>query len=326
MIISPFTPFSGEHCESTATGSLLAHHGLSLSEPMIFGLGEGLSFLFWKMKGMNLPFLGGRVKVNELTENLARNLSLTLDVRETASGKKAWENVRTFIDEGRPVGLQLDCYHLEYFSHPFHFGGHYVAMYGYDETHAYVVDTAQQGGAQKTLLTNLANARSEKGQMAPKNRSYTITLPKRIPSLKTALKNAMRANAKAYLSPPITNIAYKGILKLAKQVVTWLDEAPTPEEDLPLVSHLMERAGTGGAIFRTFYRDFLKEAQEYIASAKIREAHTLFSDIAAKWREVGECIRKAGETRDRPHLTQASTILALIADEEKRAMEALATL
>ncbi|MBB6343805.1 hypothetical protein FHU36_000314 [Nonomuraea muscovyensis] len=31
------------HCETTALGVLLRHEGLDLSEPMLFGLGSGLS-------------------------------------------------------------------------------------------------------------------------------------------------------------------------------------------------------------------------------------------------------------------------------------------
>jgi hypothetical protein len=51
-----------QHCETTALGVLLRHQGLDLSEPMLFGLGSGLSFIYWDSKNMGFPFLGGRVK------------------------------------------------------------------------------------------------------------------------------------------------------------------------------------------------------------------------------------------------------------------------
>jgi len=35
-----------QHCETTALGVLLRHEGLDLSEPMLFGLGSGLSFVY----------------------------------------------------------------------------------------------------------------------------------------------------------------------------------------------------------------------------------------------------------------------------------------
>lgn len=62
MIIENIKPFSGQHCETTATGSVLRQIGIDLSEPMLFGLGEGLGFIYWHMKTMDFPFIGGRIK------------------------------------------------------------------------------------------------------------------------------------------------------------------------------------------------------------------------------------------------------------------------
>ena len=133
MIIQEFDEFVGQHCETTATGNLLKQVGIDLSEPMLFGIGEGLGFIFWNMKIMDFPFIGGRVKPDVLTENICRNLNLKLEVTETSSKKKAWENVIKHIDQGKAVGLKLDCYHLEYFTNKIHFAGHYVAMYRSEE-------------------------------------------------------------------------------------------------------------------------------------------------------------------------------------------------
>src|SRR5512145_1539550 len=120
MKIENIKPFNGQHCETTATGTLLLQLGMNLSEPMLFGLGEGLGFIYWNMKSMNFPFIGGRVAPDILTKNIAKNLKLELTVKETTSTKKAWESVKGLIDNGQVVGLKLDCYHLEYFSRPFH--------------------------------------------------------------------------------------------------------------------------------------------------------------------------------------------------------------
>jgi hypothetical protein len=66
--IENLKPFVGQHCETTATGTLLNHIGIELSEAMLFGLGEGLSFIFWKMKTMDFPFIGGRIRPDMLTQ------------------------------------------------------------------------------------------------------------------------------------------------------------------------------------------------------------------------------------------------------------------
>ena len=154
-IVKDFKPFIGQHCETTATGTLLKQLGINLSEPMLFGLSEGLGFIFWNMKIMDFPFIGGRIKPDVLTQNLARNLNLKLKVKETSSIKKAWENVKTELDNENVVGIKLDSYYLEYFTNKIHFAGHYVAMYGYDDKFAYLVDTEQQGNQVKTLLKKL---------------------------------------------------------------------------------------------------------------------------------------------------------------------------
>lgn len=149
MKIENLNPFDGQHCETTATGTLLRQIGIEFSEPMLFGLGEGLGFIYWNMKTMDFPFIGGRVKPDLLTQNLAKNLNLELTVKETSSQQKAWDQVKALLDNGQVVGLKLDCYHLEYFSNPFHFAGHYAAIYGYDHKNAFLVDTRQQGSEVK---------------------------------------------------------------------------------------------------------------------------------------------------------------------------------
>lgn len=209
MKIDTLKPFDGQHCETTATGTLLQQIGINLSEPMLFGLGEGLGFIFWNMKSMSFPFIGGRVKPDVLTENIARNLNLELTVRETSSPQKAWDSVKNLIDSGQVVGLKLDCFHLEYFSRPIHFAGHYTALYGYDEGDAFLVDTRQQGGQVRTSLQSLALARAESGPMSSKNLYYTLRQAKKQYDLETAIITAIRNNATEFINPPITNIGYK---------------------------------------------------------------------------------------------------------------------
>ena len=49
-IIDGVSTAGGAHCETTALGVLLRHAGLDLSEPMLFGLGSGVSFIYWDSK------------------------------------------------------------------------------------------------------------------------------------------------------------------------------------------------------------------------------------------------------------------------------------
>lgn len=326
MKIKTIKPFQGQHCETTATGTLLLQLGIELSEPMLFGLGEGLSYIYWNMKTMDSPFIGGRVKPDILTQNIAKNLHLELTVRETSSSQKAWASVKEIIDNGQPVGLKMDCYHLEYFSNPFHFAGHYAAIYGYDEQNAFLIDTLQQGCQVQTSLQSLAMARAEKGPMASKNLYYTLKKSEKIFDLKEATMNAIRNNAIEYLNPPITNIAYKGILKTSSEIVKWFNTSNDIKAEFGLSAMMMEKAGTGGALFRNLYRDFLKESYEILELTPIKTGYEAFTEIAELWTTVARLFEKVSQTKNIQYINEASEVLKRIAVKEKQAMEILTTL
>jgi len=326
MKIEPIKPFNGQHCETTATGTLLLQLGIEMSEPMLFGIGEGLGYIFWNMKTMELPFIGGRIKPDALTENIARNLNLELTVRETASTQKAWENVKALVDNGQVVGLKMDCYHLEYFTKPFHFAGHYAALYGYDEDYAYLVDTVQQGGKAKTTLKSLALARAEKGSMSSKNLYYTLQKTEKTFNLNTVIVSAIKNNAALHINPPISNIGYKGIYKTGMEIIKWFNTSNDIEHDFRTTASMMEKAGTGGAIFRNLYRDFLKESYELLKLEKLKEGYEAFVEIASLWSSVIELFEKVGQTKDFKYIQEASVLLKTLSEKERKAMENLASL
>jgi hypothetical protein len=325
MKIENVKPFRGQHCETTATGTLLLQLEIELSEPMLFGIGEGLGFIFWNMKTMESPFLGGRIKQDLLTQNIARNLYLELTVRETSSQQKAWDIVKQLIDNGQVVGIKLDCYYLEYFSRPFHFAGHYVAIYGYDDENSFLVDTEQQGIKVQTSLKSLALARAEKGPMSSHNLCYTLRKTLKTFDIKTAVVNAIRNTAAEYLNPPITNIGYKGILKTSSEIVKWFKTSKDIENEFKTTAMLMEKGGTGGALFRNLYRDFLRESYDLLKLDKLKKGHEEFVEIASLWTSVSQLFEKVSQTKDFKYIQQASDILKTISEKEKKTMELLHT-
>ncbi|EMD25788.1 BtrH N-terminal domain-containing protein [Amycolatopsis azurea] len=325
MILDGIETQGGEHCETSTLDVLLRHAGIELSEPMLFGLGEGLGFIYWDGKNLPFPFLGGRAKPAEITRKLTDRLGLTLRVKETTSARTAWRNVAEQIDAGVPVGLQLDSYHLDYFTSKVHFGGHFAALYGYDDENAFLVDTAQQGGSVSTSLASLERARGEKGPMTAKNRSFTISVDAPPVPLADAVRAAVLANAAGFLNPPIANLGYRGIGKAAVQVRKWLERSSDPARDLPQVAVLMERAGTGGGLFRRIYRDFLEECTTLVDDAGLRTAYEKYREIAPLWTEVARLFTQAGETGDVRQLADASAVLSELAQREQEAMTALST-
>ena len=321
MIIPDYQPFEGEHCESVAIGNLIKHQGLELSEPMLFGLGAGLGFIYWNMKSMPLPFLGGRTKY--LSQNLCENLGITMEVKETTSQAKAWRNITEVIDAGKPVALQLDCYHLDYFTKKIHFAGHHVAMYGYDSNNAYLVDTLQQGSMVETSLENLALARSEKGPMSARNKSVSISFDYTDIDIKSAIVRGIAKNAEEFLNPPIKNLGYKGIGKTSKEIKKWFAGSSDLKGDFSHQAMMMEKAGTGGALFRNLYRDFLRGAHELVGADYLKIGYEKFTMIASKWTEVSGLFQMISETESAEPLESASTLLSELSKLEREAMQDL---
>jgi hypothetical protein len=227
---------------------------------------------------------------------------------------------------GQPVGLQLDCFHLEYFSRPVHFAGHFVAAHGFDDREVLLIDTAPQGSMQRTSRASLEKARFAKGPMAAKARTWTIAPPKRLPALEVATRKAIRANAKQYLAPAFKGASHLGILKLAESLPRWLEIAKRPADDLALAALLMERAGTGGSLFRNFYRDFLAEARELLAGvrAKLTQAQALFAASAREWAAIAGSIEQSARTAQAAPLNDAAQRCRRVADMEVAAMRLLA--
>jgi hypothetical protein len=298
---------------------------------MLFGLGAGLGFIFINLGSLPLPFVGGRVKPFALTTALCANLRVKYTALETTSKAKAWATLERALLDDQPVGLQLDCFHLEYFSRPVHFAGHFVAAYGFDEQSVFLVDTEPQGSTQRASRAGVEAARFAKGPMAAKARSWTIAAPQRAARpgalLREAIPKAIRANARDYLSPAFKGASYFGIRKLAGSLPEWLDLSKDPAADLALAALFMEKAGTGGSLFRNFYRDFLLEARDYVgAKATLKRAHQLFAESAAEWAAVAALIESAGRAANDAPLHDAAARCHRIADTEIEAMRLLAAL
>jgi hypothetical protein len=220
----------------------------------------------------------------------------------------------------------LDCFYLEYFTRPFHFAGHYAALYDYDNEYAFLVDTRQQGGQVKTTLASLALARDKKGPMSSRNLYYTMRKTDKNYDLGDVIMNAIRRNATDYVNPPIKNIGYKGIFKTSSEIIRWFQTSKDIENEFRTSAMLMEKGGTGGALFRNLYRDFLKESYDLLRLDKLKTGYEKFEEISSLWTSVSQLLERASETKDLKYIQNASDILKVISDKEKGAMELLATI
>lgn len=291
-MIEGFTPFIGKHCETTALKRALDYHGLPLSEEMLFGLGGGVGFIYWYMKRMPGPFIGGRGgKVVEFAENICRRIGAEATVVETASAKRGYEALKALLRAGEPAVVYLDMAYLPYLAFPevAHFGGHVVDVFGLDEAkdEVYIYDRGRH--PVMVSIADLAKARDSKYQpFPPQHRLLQIRYPARIGDLADGIKQAIRECCHNMLSPPIKNIGLAGMAKWAKLVVQW----PEQFERINLLGILMsgfiyiEIGGTGGSAFRPMYARFLEEASSIINKPALKEVAAMMRESAEVWSEI----------------------------------------
>ncbi|MFI6662045.1 BtrH N-terminal domain-containing protein [Streptomyces sp. NPDC050523] len=323
MAVIDISPYSGEHCESTALLNMLRNHDIELSEPLIFGLGQGLSFLYWHSKQMPNPFLAGRVKPDHLMRNVADALSLELQAQETSSPSKAEATLLKALDEGDVVGLKLDRYHLDYAHENHHFAAHYVACIGYEDDRFVLVETRSLG-VQSTSRDSLTRARSAKGPMSSRSLSVRVD-PRGYDEsvLAKACQSSILATANEFLNPPITNMGFKGIAKTASLMPAWHERLERPTEAMSIVGTSMEEGGTGGGLFRTLWAQFLEEAHELTGIVAYDELAVEYRRISKRWTEVANLLRDADDTGARQALDEAASIVNSVADAERSAMSRL---
>lgn len=324
MIIDKFKHYLGVHCESTSIRDLLAFNGLQLSEPMVFGLGSGLGFIYWDMRKTPFPFVGGRIKHGELIKNLAENIGFDLIVEETRSIEKAWIKLREDLSQNYPVGLKVDMFYLDYFNHPPHFASHYIIACGFDENNVFVADTDFKE-IQKVSIDDLKKARSAKGPFSSSNLSFKVNnVPTKI-DFAQCIRNAIRRTTEQMLNPPIKNLGISGIQKFSKEILNWHNRSNNLQKNFEFLYIMFEKGGTGGAGFRNLYCEFLKESLQYLKDTNIEIACDIYSEIAPVWTKISERIRTAPESENIDEvLTEISRMISLQADKEEKAMKCLA--
>lgn len=106
----------------------------------------------------------------------------------------------------------------------------------------------------------------------------------------------------------------------------WFRSSKSIETEFKSLAMIMEKGGTGGALFRNLYRDFLKESYHMLQLEPLKTAHEAFTEIAALWTSVSELFEKVSQTKDFVYIQQASNILKVISEKEKTTMKLLATI
>jgi len=332
-LVHNFVHRPGVHCESSALHDIFEFHGFKFSEPMIFGLGSGLGFVYWYSKSGDMvlqpsyPFVGGRAR--DLYNNLCSSLGVSVKVNKTSSKKRAYETLKDLIDMDIPVMIFVDMPYLKYLGLPeqAHFGSHVVVIAGIDEDKGivYIADTMYKG-LQTATLKELEEARASTFKpFPPQNRWFTFKFPDKITPVEVAIRNAISKTAKSMLYPPIKNLGVKGINHFADEIVKWPKLFPVDNalyRQFYEVNYvMMEEDGTGGGLFRYLYSRFLKEAGEILKNEKLAELGQCYHQIGQKWTTIAKLVRETPKNVANVH--EARKILLKVAKEETEVLYSL---
>ncbi len=273
------------------------HLGHDISEPMLVGISAGMGFIYWFMKNMPYPIVGGMNRADcrqfpGILGKAAKRLGGDYESILTKNVKKAHLFLKETLRDNQPA---LVCVDMAYLNHLLtgeddHFGEHNFLVYGIDEPDdlAYISDRFE--GTLTMSLKQLQKARASEYRPFPAmNQMVRFSFPSTLTPLRELIPAAIRENVDVLLNPPISNIGVKGIRKWSVELGRYLKLIPNPRNLAhALVMHYIyiETGGSGGAIFRQIYRDFLEEAGHIMQNDGLLKAAEQFREIVNLWREI----------------------------------------
>ena len=332
--IEGFQALKTHHCVTGSMRHIYEFHDYPISEDLLLGVGAGVGFVYWHMKG-TAPFLGGRANTGHpreegLEKTAGRRTGVRIESYCTGSARKAEKAVLDLLSAGEPVMVQLDMGFLPYFNFPkeYHFGGHAVVLAGYDPETQMVAVADRDGELHPVSLEALARARgSQFKPFPPRNKWYAFDFDHKRPPQPKEVKQAIREVTTGMLRPPIANLGVKGIRTAAERILEWAEIMEKDELRYACFNVFIfidAKGGSGGGIFRYMYGRFLKEAANVIGNEKLARMGEEMHAIGDQWQKVAQVFERSfSATSPTTLLPEASSLILGIADREQATWEKL---
>lgn len=304
-ISTDFKHFQSAHCENGVASNLLKNKGIDISEPMIFGLGSGLFFVFLPFLKVNhAPAISYRPMPGMIFNRAAKNLGIKVKRHKFKSNQSAQQFLDQQLKANNPCGLQVGVYNLTYFpeEYKFHFNGHNLVVYG-KENDTYLISDPVMETTTALTENELEKVRFAKGVLAPKGHLY---YPEYIPdelNFEKAIKQSIKKTCREMLAPvPIVGV--RGIRMVAKRIKKWPTKIGNAKTNyfLAQMVRMQEEIGTGGGGFRYIYAAFLQEASVKLNRPELNDFAIEISEIGDKWRDfavnASRVYKKRSNTQD----------------------------
>ncbi|HRF94855.1 MAG TPA: BtrH N-terminal domain-containing protein [Aggregatilineales bacterium] len=320
-----FKHFETHHCETGSMRHIYVHNDHPLSEELLFGLGEGLGFIYWHQKGQP-PFIGGRAMPNPSIEELAGlRTGVKVVPYTTSSARKAESTLLNYLEAKTPMMLQVDMGYLPYFDfdgNEYHFGGHVVVACGYDAESRQVLIADRDADLHIVSWDDLSKARNSKFKpFSPQNRWFTFDFThKRLPTT-DEIYTAIHHQIEVMLNPPISNMGVKGIRKTAKLMPEWKNSMSQDDLKWSLFNtyiFISADGGSGGGIFRYMFGRFLAESAELTGNKDLIDCAEQFRLVGDEWDAIGKWCLEMSKTPT-GDLMGVREMLNRVADMEEQA-------
>jgi hypothetical protein len=321
------------HCENGVTTSLLRHHGVNqITEPLAFGIGSGLFYIYIPfMKINNGPAIAFRTQPGLIFSRTCKALGIPVERKKFRSRQEAEKILLECLAAGQPVGCQVGVYYLTYFpkEYRFHFNAHNLIVFGKEDDNYLISDPVME---MATSLSSyeLDRVRFAKGAFAPKGQLYYPKEKREVTDeqIKKGIKSGVKRNIQLMLHIPGPIAGVSGIRFTAKRISKWRDKLGQKQAGsyLAQLVRMQEEIGTGGGGFRFIYGAFLQEAYGYMQMQELIDISAMFTKSGDVWRSAA--VQAAGIYKGRIG-TQAdfnvmSDYLRAAADIEEQAFKALA--
>ena len=283
-----FIHYQSAHCENGVASNLLKHHGINISEPMVFGIGSGLFFFYLPLLQVkHAPQISYSPMPGSIFNKAAKRLGIKVKRVKFSNPENAQKALEENLAKNIPSGLQVGVYNLTYFpdEYRFHFNAHNLVVYGKKENNFLISDPVMET---VTVLTDkeLEKVRFAKGALAPKGQMYyPIEIPSNI-DWETAIRKGIKNTCNDMLAPlPIIGVA--GMRYLSRSIRKWPVKkgVKVANHYLAQMVRMQEEIGTGGGGFRFIYAAFLQEASVILKNEKLKELSLEMTNIGDIWRD-----------------------------------------
>ncbi|OIJ28053.1 BtrH N-terminal domain-containing protein [Nocardioides luteus] len=338
-LIQDYPHRMGGHCGSGAMRDLLHWHGLGWDGPpdegLVFALGGALGLSYLRSSDLIPPlYLVGRGADFEV--ELPLRLGGLVQVLTTDDPEEGWSWVRDEVDAGRPSLMWGDIAELPYLRVQLQMSRHDIVVIGYDDAKgiAFVVDN-DRAEVQEVPLEALARARASTAFPQPtRHCTYRITWPRSVPAVAGVAAGAFRQSAANMRHPSLHGIAdptaaaigaegLAAVAQLAEDVETWT-ELPDDELEILLFSlgAFIEKAGTGGGLFRRLLADGCTEVARLTGDPATAELAVAATRCAQTWTDTARAAIQR-DTHVRTRVSDVASMASRLPEVELRLVESL---